>query len=72
MVYHPTVLQSTAEQKKNINLLDCVRLFTVEEQLEKKEYWLVHFVFLYYACKENLIQNTPTTRESVWPERMLV
>ena len=36
------MLQKTDEEKKkNINLLDCVKLFTVEEQLGEEDPWYV-------------------------------
>ena len=36
--------KSDEEKKKNINLLDCVKLFTVEKQLEEDDPWCVHSV----------------------------
>lgn len=47
------MLQSVAEEKKkNINLLDCVRLFTVEEQLGEEDPWYAVCVSCYLpnAC----------------------
>ena len=45
--------KSDEEKKKNINLLDCVKLFTVEEQLGEDDPWYIHAcVCTYtYACK---------------------
>ena len=34
--------KSDEEKKKNINLLDCVKLFTVEEQLGEEDPWYDH------------------------------
>ena len=43
------MLQKTDEEKKkNINLLDCVKLFTVEEQLGEEDPWYVGM--FYYSC----------------------
>ena len=42
--------KSDEEKKKNINLLDCVKLFTVEEQLGEEDPWyddVDHCVILY-------------------------
>ena len=33
--------KSDEDKKKNINLLDCVKLFTVEEQLGEEDPWYV-------------------------------
>ena len=33
--------KSDEEKKKNINLLDCVKLFTVQEQLGEDDPWCV-------------------------------
>ena len=33
------MLQKTDKEKKNINLLDCVKLFTEEEQLGEDDHW---------------------------------
>ncbi|XP_065900676.1 ubiquitin carboxyl-terminal hydrolase 4-like isoform X2 [Dysidea avara] len=39
-IHHSSMNQSHAEEKKkNINLLDCVKLFTVEEQLGEEDPW---------------------------------
>jgi len=46
-VHHQSMSQISAEErKKNINLLDCVRLFTVEEQLGEEDPW---YVLIYCA-----------------------
>ena len=42
------MLQKTDEEKKNINLLDCVKLFMVEEQLGEENPWYVGM--FYYSC----------------------
>ena len=50
--------KSEEEKKKNIHLLDCVKLFTVEEQLGEEDPWCVMFTIM--LCTTHRHRHTHT------------
>ena len=50
--------KSEEEKKKNIHLLDCVKLFTVEEQLGEEDPWCVMFTIM--LCTTHTGRHTDT------------
>ena len=54
---HKSILhKSDEEKKKNINLLDCVKLFTVEEQLGEEDPWCVAVGYCTGLCMPPYMQ----------------